>query len=129
MLQEKIAAVDYEPLVQRFNPTKFQADEWVTLAADAGQKYLVITSRHHDGFSMCDTALSDYRTTRIPFARDPLRELADACVRRRDVRLGSRVSLLDWHHPAFRFRKESGLAWSDYVGFLHGHLWHAGGRH
>ena len=83
---------------------------------------MVITSRHHDGFSMYDTALSDYKVTHTPFKRDPLNELANACARRRDVKLGFYSSLLDWHHPAFRFRKESGLAWSDYIGFLHGQV-------
>ena len=119
---ERIPASEYEPLVQKFNPVKFNADEWVSIAADAGQRYLVITSRHHDGFSMYDTALSDYKVTHTPFRRDPLRELADACARRRDVKLGFYSSLLDWHHPAYRFRNESGLAWSDYIGFLHGQV-------
>lgn len=119
---ERIPVSEYEPLQQKFNPTKFNADEWVSIAADAGQKYIVITSRHHDGFSMYDTALSDYKVTRTPFRRDPLRELADACARRRDIKLGFYNSLLDWHHPAYRFRNESGLAWSDYLDFLHGQV-------
>src|SRR5258708_17385946 len=120
MHNEHIPVPEYEQLVQQFNPTKFNADEWVGIAADAGQKYMVITSRHHDGFSMYDTALSDYKVTNSPFGRDPIRELADACARRGDVKLGFYSSVLDWHHPAYRFRTESGLAWSDYVGFLHG---------
>jgi len=122
MFTEKIPVPEYELLVRQFNPEKFNADEWVSIAADAGQKYMVITSRHHDGFSMYDTALSDYKVTRTPFKRDPLKELADACARRRDVKLGFYSSLLDWHHPAYRFRKETGLAWSDYIGFLHGQV-------
>ena len=122
MHNEKIPVSDYEPLVQQFNPVRFNAAEWVSIAADAGQRYIVITSRHHDGFSMYDTALSDYKVTRTPFRRDPLRELADACARRRDVKLGFYNSLLDWHHPAYRFRDESGLAWEDYLGFLHGQV-------
>ena len=122
MHNARIPVSEYEPLVQKFNPTKFNADEWVSIAADTGQKYMVITSRHHDGFSMYDTALSDYKVTRTPFQRDPLRELADACARRRDVKLGFYSSLLDWHHPAYRFRQESGLAWSDYLEFLHGQV-------
>ncbi|HEU0293009.1 MAG TPA: alpha-L-fucosidase [Anaerolineales bacterium] len=122
MHNEKIPVPEYEPLVQQFNPVKFNADEWVRIAADAGQKYIVITSRHHDGFSMYDTALSDYKVTNTPFGRDPLRELADACARRGDIRLGFYSSLLDWHHPAYRFRKESGLAWDDYLEFLHGQV-------
>ena len=81
----------------------------MSIAADAGQKYMVITIRHHDGFSMYDTALSDYKVTNTPFKRDPIRELADAIARRNDVKLGFYSSLLDWHHPAYRFREESGL--------------------
>jgi alpha-L-fucosidase len=122
MHQEKIPVPEYKALMQQFKPVKFNADEWVSIAADAGQRYIVITSRHHDGFSMYDTALSDYKVTRTPFRRDPLRELADACARRSDIKLGFYSSLLDWHHPAYRFREESGLAWEDYLGFLHGQV-------
>jgi alpha-L-fucosidase len=122
MHNERIAVADYEALAARFNPTRFNADEWVSIAADAGQRYMVITSRHHDGFSMYDTALSEYKVTNTPFKRDPIAELADACARRRDVRLGFYSSLLDWHHPAYRFRAESGLAWADYIAFLHGQV-------
>jgi alpha-L-fucosidase len=118
----RIPVPEYEKLVPQFNPYKFNADEWVSIAADAGQKYIVPTSRHHDGFSMYDTTLSDYKVTNTPFKRDPLHELADACARRGDIRLGFYSSLLDWHHPAYRFRAESGLAWSDYLDFLHGQV-------
>ena len=119
---EKIPVPEYEKLVPQFNPVKFNAAEWVRLAADAGQKYMVITSRHHDGFSMYDTQLSDYKITNSPFRRDPLAELAEACAKNGQVKLGFYVSLLDWHHPAYRFRAESGLAWADYLGFLHGQV-------
>jgi len=122
MYTDKISVPVYEQLAPQFHAPKFNADEWVAIAADAGQKFITITSRHHDGFSMYDTALSDYRVTRTPFGRDPLAELAAACARRGDVKLGFYSSLLDWHHPAYRFRAESGLAWSDYIGFLHGQV-------
>ncbi|MAS34705.1 MAG: alpha-L-fucosidase [Anaerolineaceae bacterium] len=122
MAAESISVPDYEQYTRQFNPTKFNADEWVSVAADAGQKYIVFTSRHHDGFSMYDTALSDYKITNTAFGRDPARELADACARRGDIKLGFYNSLLDWHHPAYRFREESGLAWSDYLEFLHGQV-------
>ncbi len=121
MHTDSIPVSEYEKLAPQFNPTKFDAEQWVRVAADAGQKYIVITSRHHDGFSMYDTALSDYKVTKTPFERDPLAELAEAC-QRHNVKLGFYVSLLDWHHPAYRFRHESGLAWEDYVGFLHGQV-------
>jgi alpha-L-fucosidase len=119
---DRFAIPEYEQLAERFNPVRFNADEWVNLAAMAGQKYIVITSRHHDGFSMYDTALSDYKVTNTPFQRDPLAELAEACERNGEVKLGFYVSLLDWHHPAYRFREESGLIWDDYLAFLHGQV-------
>ncbi len=121
MHTDQIPVAEYEKLAPQFNPAQFNADEWVRIAADAGQKYIVITSRHHDGFSMYDTALSDYKVTNTPFKRDPMAELAAACSRH-GVKLGFYVSLLDWHHPAYRFRQESGLAWADYLGFLHGQV-------
>jgi len=122
MHNERIPVTEYEKLASQWNPVKFNADEWVSIAADAGQKYMVITSRHHDGFSMYDTALSDYKVTNTPFRRDPLAELANACARRGDVKIGFYNSLLDWRHPAYRFRAESGLIWEDYLGFLHGQV-------
>jgi alpha-L-fucosidase len=122
MHTDSIPVDEYEKLVPQFNPVKFNAEQWVSIAADAGQKYIVITSRHHDGFSMYDTALSDYKVTNTPFGRDPIAELANACAKRDDIKLGFYSSLLDWHHPAYRFREESGLAWSDYVEFLHGQV-------
>ncbi len=122
MAAESIPVPEYEQFAYQFNPTKFNAEEWVSIAADAGQKYIVFTSRHHDGFSMYDTQLSNYKVTNAAFGRDPIQELADAVARRSDIKLGFYNSLLDWHHPAYRFRQESGLAWSDYLGFLHGQV-------
>jgi alpha-L-fucosidase len=119
---EKIQVPEYEMLVSQFNPEDFNAKGWVQLAANAGQRYMVITSRHHDGFSMYDTSLSDYKVTNTPFKRDPIAELAEACSVHPDIKLGFYVSLLDWHHPAYRFREHSGLAWEDYLGFLHGQV-------
>jgi alpha-L-fucosidase len=119
---EQIPVSEYQSLMRQFNPVNFNADEWVQLALDAGQRYMVITSRHHDGFSMYNTALSDYKITNTPFKRDPIMELANACTRNGQVKLGFYVSLLDWHHPAYRFREESGLAWDDYVAFVHGQV-------
>ena len=119
MHTDAIPVDDYEKLVPQFNPTKFNADKWASIAADAGQKYIVITSRHHDGFSMYDTALSPYKVTNTPFKRDPLRELADACVRR-NIKLGFYVSLLDWHHPATAFEQKvewlGAIMWNSYMG-------------
>ncbi len=122
MHENRVSIEEYEKLVSKFNPVNFSAEEWVKITADAGQKYIVVTSRHHDGFSMYDTALSEYKVTNTPFKRDPLYELANACARQGDIQLGFYSSLLDWHHPAYRSRKISGLNWETYVEFLHGQV-------
>lgn len=122
MHNESIPVAEYEKLVGQFNPLRYNAGEWVQIAADAGMKYMVITSRHHDGFSMYNTALSDYKVTNTPFKRDPIEELASAVAKRNDIKLGFYSSLLDWHHPAYRFREETGTAWEDYLAFLHGQV-------
>ncbi|ACQ81782.1 Alpha-L-fucosidase [Beutenbergia cavernae DSM 12333] len=121
MFNERIGVAEYEPLAARFEAQDFDARAWVDAAQSAGQKYITVTSRHHDGFSMYDTALSDYKVTRSPMGRDPFAELAEA-VQGTDVKLGVYSSLVDWHHPAYRFRETSKLAWEDYVGFLHGQI-------
>jgi alpha-L-fucosidase len=87
----------YSTIAGVFNPVKFDADEWVRIAKAAGMKYIVITSKHHDGFAMWDSAASDYNIVkRTPWGRDPIRELADAC-RRGGLRFGVYYSLgRDW---------------------------------
>jgi alpha-L-fucosidase len=90
----------YDNLYKKFNPTGFDAREWVAVARAAGMNYLVFTSRHHDGFSMFDTKAGDYRITssESPFRRDVVRELADAC-HEVGLRFGLYYSQPDWHHP------------------------------
>lgn len=96
----EVPADTYDNLYKEFNPTRFNAREWVALAKAAGMKYLVFTSRHHDGFSMFDTQASDYKITSplSPFRRDVVRELADAC-HEAGLRFGLYYSQPDWHHP------------------------------
>ena len=91
---------DYEKLASRFNPVKFNADEWVRVAKDAGMKYIVITSKHHDGFAMFKSNASAYNIVdATPFKRDVLKELADAAARQ-GIRLGFYYSQSqDWHEP------------------------------
>jgi alpha-L-fucosidase len=98
MNRSKIPVREYEKLASRFNPIKFNPDEWVRLAQDAGMKYIVITSKHHDGFAMFKSKVSPYNVVdRTPFGRDVLRELADACAKR-GMRLGFYYSQSqDWH--------------------------------
>ena len=95
-----IPVKDYEKLSSRFNPVKFNADEWVRLAKDAGMKYIVITSKHHDGFAMFKSNASAYNIVdATPFKRDVLKELADAAARQ-GIRLGFYYSQSqDWHEP------------------------------
>ncbi len=90
----------YDNLYRQFNPTNFNAAEWVAIAQAAGAKYLVFTSRHHDGFSMFDTLASDYKITSpaSPFRRDVVKELAEAC-HRAGLRFGVYYSPPDWHNP------------------------------
>jgi alpha-L-fucosidase len=94
----RIPAAEYETLLPRFNPVRFDAREWVRIAKDAGMKYIVITSKHHDGFALFDSKASDYDVMATPFRRDILKELAAAC-QEAGIRLGFYHSILDWHHP------------------------------
>jgi alpha-L-fucosidase len=96
---------EYETLAAEFNPVRFDADEWTRIAAEAGMRYIVITSKHHDGFALFDSDVSGYDVMATPFGRDVMRELADAC-RRRGLRIGWYHSILDWHHPDYLPRKD-----------------------
>ncbi|HRT56985.1 MAG TPA: alpha-L-fucosidase [Candidatus Paceibacterota bacterium] len=97
---DQVTVEVYDNLYKEFNPTNFNAREWVALAQAAGMKYLVFTSRHHDGFSMFDTKASDYKITSplSPFRRDVVKELAEAC-HEAGLRFGLYYSQPDWHHP------------------------------
>ncbi len=97
----EIPVEEYDNLYKQFKPIRFNAQEWIALAQDAGMKYLVFTTRHHDGFSMFDSALTDYKITNSPFGRDVTRELANAC-HQANLRLGFYYSPPDWYHPDYR---------------------------
>ena len=94
----QVPVADYAPLAKQFNPVKYNPDEWVQLAQDAGMKYIVITAKHHDGFAMFKSAASPYNVVdATPYKRDILKALADACARR-GMRLGFYYSQSqDWH--------------------------------
>src|SRR4051794_7482450 len=101
MQEEDIPSADYEKLAAQFNPVKFDAKAWVAVAKAAGFKYLVITTKHHDGFCLFPSKLTTYDIAdATPFKRDPIKELANAC---HDAGIIFCVyySLADWHHPEF----------------------------
>jgi alpha-L-fucosidase len=95
-----IPVAEYAGYAKKFNPVKFNADEWVSIAKNAGMKYIVITSKHHDGFAMFHSKTSPYNIVdATPFGRDPLKELAEAC-KKQGIKLGFYYSQAqDWHHP------------------------------
>jgi alpha-L-fucosidase len=88
----------YDKLYQQFNPTNFNADEWVGIAKSAGMKYIVLTAKHHDGFCLWDTKLTDYNIMRTPFHRDVVKELSAAC-RKQAIAFGTYYSVPDWYDP------------------------------
>jgi len=100
MYRFQIPFAEYEKYAERFNPVKFNADQWVRLAKAAGMKYIVITSKHHDGFAMFDSPASDYDIVdRTPYGKDPMAALARAC-RKHGLKLCFYHSQYqDWHHP------------------------------
>ena len=90
----------YDNLYKQFNPQKFDADAWVRLAKNAGMKYLVFTAKHHGGFCMWDTKMTDYSITHSPFKRDVVKELATAC-HKAGLKFGIYYSPRDWHQPDY----------------------------
>lgn len=95
----KIPVAEYELFTREFNPVRYDAREWVRIAQQAGMRYIVITSKHHDGFALWNSEISDYDIAATQYERDLLKELADAC-HESGLRLGFYHSILDWHHPA-----------------------------
>jgi alpha-L-fucosidase len=126
MQVESIPVPTYEWLASTFNPVKFDAREWVELARAAGVRYITITARHHDGFSMFASDATRYDIVDwTPFDRDPLQELAEEC-RRAGIKLFFYYSQLDWHHPDYWPRGGTGRAtgrpesgeWGRYLDFM-----------
>ncbi len=94
-----VPRAQYEKYADQFDPTDFNADAWVKAARDAGMKYLVITSKHHDGFCMFNTKATDYNVVKAtPWHKDPLKALSEAC-RKYGVRFCVYYSIMDWHSP------------------------------
>jgi len=89
---------EYEDLANKFNPVKYEPEEWVKLAKSAGMKYICFTTKHHDGFCMWDTKFTDYNIMNTPYGKDVLKELSDAC-KKHGILLSLYYSNPDWHHP------------------------------
>lgn len=91
---------DYEKLIREFNPVKFNPDIWLDIAQAAGMEYIVLTTKHHDGFCLWNTAQTDFNVMQTPYRRDIVGLLAEAC-HRRGLPLGLYYSVADWHHPCY----------------------------
>lgn len=100
----QIPLADYEELAARFNPVQYDPRAWVRIAEEAGMKYIVITSKHHDGFALFDSTVSTYDVMATPYGRDLLAPLAAEC-RQAGLRFCTYHSILDWHHPDYLPRR------------------------
>ena len=135
MQKEEIAPETYRArYFPRFEADLFDADEWADCAVNAGMKYVVFTTKHHDGFCLFDTQLTDYKSTNAPFGRDATREIVDA-FRARGLKIGLYHSLIDWSHPHFKLddqhvlrfhpdreKLDEGRDQSLYADYLHGQV-------
>lgn len=96
----EVQVEEYDNLYKQFNPIEFDSDEWIKTLKDAGMKYFIVTSRHHDGFSIWPTAFSDYDITATPYKKDVLMELKIAC-EKYGILFGTYYSICDWKHPLY----------------------------
>jgi alpha-L-fucosidase len=103
----EIPLEEYDSLYLQFNPVNFNADEWVKLAKDAGMKYLVFTSKHHDGFCNWDTEYTEYNIMNSAYGQDIMEKLATAC-KEQGLALGFYHSTCDWYHPDFPLTSPGG---------------------
>ncbi len=130
MNNRNIKVEDYTRLLRAFNPVDFNAAAWVATAKNAGMKYIVFISRHHDGFSNWDTRLSDWKITNTPYGKDVLKMLSEEC-KKQGIKLGLYYSTLDWYredypHETGRTGKGTGRKgkgdYASYLQFMKGQL-------
>jgi alpha-L-fucosidase len=123
MNNRNIKVEDYSRLIRSFNPVDFDAEKWVTTAKNAGMKYIVFITRHHDGFSNWDTKQSDWKITNTPYGKDVLKLLAAEC-KKQGIKLGLYYSTLDWYRSDYPYEtgrtgKGTGRTQkSDYASYL-----------
>ena len=98
--RERISDQDYQKYFDHFNPDLYDPAEWAKMAKAAGMKYAVITSKHHEGFTLFDSKFTDYKVTNTPYGKDALKEWVDA-FRKEGLKIGFYYSLIDWHHPEY----------------------------
>jgi alpha-L-fucosidase len=98
--RERLTDEDYQPYFDHFDPDLYDPADWARLARSAGMRYVVVTTKHHDGFCLWDTELTDYKVTKTPHGKDLIAPLVDAC-RAEGLKIGFYHSLIDWHHPDF----------------------------
>ena len=98
--RERLTNEDYQKYFEQFNPDLFDAKAWAKAAKAAGMKYMVLTSKHHEGFCLFDSKVTDYKITNTPFGRDLVKEFVEAA-RAEGLKVGFYYSLLDWHHPDY----------------------------
>lgn len=108
----EVAEEEYDQLYKQFNPELFNADEWIKTLKNAGMKYFVITTRHHDGFSIWPTQYSDYDISATPYKKDILLELKEAC-EKYDILFGTYYSICDWKHPDYPLGSPGGKSTKD----------------
>jgi alpha-L-fucosidase len=131
---EKISSEEYQKYFDEFNPVRYDPKKWAKVAKEAGMKYAVMTAKHHDGFCLFDSKLTDYKATNTIINKDLIKEYVDA-FRSEGLKVGFYYSLLDWHHehyPAFGDRihpmrenesyKDQGKELSKYIDYLHGQV-------
>ncbi len=133
---EEIPIEDYQQYFDEFNPINYNPGEWARAAKKAGMKYVVMTAKHHDGFCLFDSKLTDYKATNTPAGRDLIQEYVEA-FRKEGLKVGFYYSLLDWHHPDYPAygdnihpmrdneaykEEENDKDFSNYVEYLHGQV-------
>ncbi len=128
---EKVPVEKYDQLYKTFNPEKFSAKEWVQIAKDAGMKYMVLTTKHHDGFCLWDTQTTDYNIMNTPFGRDVVKELAEAC-KKEGIVFCTYYSILDWYQPDYNIDSRGGPGYAlpegeqpdmnRYIEYIHTHM-------
>ena len=130
-MRRHIPRAEYETLITQFNPVAFDADDILDLAQSVGMEYVCLTTKHHDGFCLWDTRMTDFNVMNSPYGQDLVRQLADAC-HRRGFPLGLYYSVADWHHPNYpnqgRHHELPGPEpgddpdWNKYLAFLRGQV-------